>query len=216
MKNIYILSFLLLPLLGITQNREEQYETAKKQIKELKEGVLLVRLHTKQPVINALEEKGATKKANYIKEKQETENKEIVAAFKNFDFCPVYFFYSQFSDSLKNGKYNNVIILNDSLQPTKLNLTNYYIADFGNVEKNYVNDTTDVKRNELKAKGIDTKKKYKGGSNLSIRAMIISDANFNQLKSPFPFYTRFHPTPFHNLTYEEVVKKMEERLNGFY
>ena len=100
MKNIYILSFLLLPLLSFSQNRAEQHEIAKTQIKELKEGVLLVRLHTKQPVIDAMKERGSFKKAHYIKEKQEAVNKEIVAAFKDFDFCKVYFFYSQFSDSL--------------------------------------------------------------------------------------------------------------------
>lgn len=215
MKSILTI-LLILPIFGFSQKRVEQYEIAKTQIKELKEGILLVRLHTKQPVIDAMLEKGLTNKADYISAKQEVKNKEIVAAFKGFEFCKVYFFYSQFSDSLKNGNYENITILNDSLLPTEVELTNFYIADFGNVKKNYENDTTNVKRNELAKKGREGKKKYKGGSNLSIRAMVISDSQFNQLKSPFPFYTRFHPTPLHDLTYEQVVEKMEEKLNEFY
>lgn len=215
MKNIFII-LLLIPIFGFSQKREEQYEIAKAQIKELKEGALLVRLHTKQPIIDGLLEKGLTKQASYIKEKQELENKEIAAAFKNFSFCKVYFFYSQFSDSLKNVNYENIELLNDSLQPVQVELSQFFIADFGNVKKDYENDTTDTKRNELAQKGRESKKKYKGGNNLSIRAMVISDSKFNQLKAPFPFYSRFHPTPLHDLTYEQVVEKMDEKLNEFY
>lgn len=216
MRIAYIILFLVLSFTGISQKKAERLEIAKTQIKELKEGALLVRLQTKQKVIDALLEKGYPKRANHIEKTQKEKNIEISGAFKDFDFCPVYFFYSQYSDSLKYGNYAHVILLDDSLKEVEVELTNFHIADFGNVKKSYENDTTDAKRNELKNKGREATKTYKGGSSLNIRAMVLSDSKFKQLKSPFPFYVRFHPTPLHDLTYPEVVEKMNENLSLFY
>src|SRR4051812_48326706 len=104
----------LLTLSGSAQYRNENSPV--EDIRQLKKGALLIRLMTKQNSVNALRERGNSDAADSLKRSQDIYNKQIVAGFKrNFNFCPVYFFYSQYSDKIKEGEIDDVTFLNDSL-----------------------------------------------------------------------------------------------------
>ena len=93
MKNILIALLFLVPVALFAQTKQEiAKEQAVEQIKQMKSGVLLVRLYDKHKVVEALKEKGMVKRAEAIAKKQEVLNKEIAASFKDFNFCKVYFF----------------------------------------------------------------------------------------------------------------------------
>src|SRR6185295_7006048 len=70
-------------------------DSARFCIRQLKGGAILVRLHTRAEAIAKLRTIGNTRDANTIESIQQEENNEIVQAFrKEFDFCKVYFFFS--------------------------------------------------------------------------------------------------------------------------
>ena len=105
------------------------------KIRELKNGALLVRLQTKETSISALRKAGNDEQANQVEAKQTTYNKEIIAAFKSdFNFCPVYFFQSHYTENLKAGNFEEVVFVNDSLVPDpdiRCTQTVYLTAEFG-------------------------------------------------------------------------------------
>ena len=190
-------------------------EIANVQIKQMKSGKLLVRLYNKSNVIKALEEKGMVKRAKAVKRKQKKINKEIVAAFKEFKFCDVYFFFSDQSEKLIKGEYSKVTLFSDTgMSPVDVTLdSNYFVVDFGVLS----DIKTSVATEQPKKSGITKKKRYKGTSiSTSMRCMYLRNNKLEQLKRPFPYYVRFHPSPLQDLTYKEVVTKMNKQLVTFY
>ena len=83
-----------------------RFKVAKAQINLLKNnGALLVRLKTNAKTIARLKAAGNIDLATQIERETVLTNKIIVGSYlQEFTFCPVYFFYSQFSDSVKNKK----------------------------------------------------------------------------------------------------------------
>lgn len=218
MKNLIFSLLLLLPLSFFAQNEAklEARLLAKNQITEMKSGILLVRLYNKKNTIEALENQGMEKRANAVREKQKKINKEIIASFQNFTFCEVYFFYSDHSPFLLSGEYHKVELFSDfeTKNQTKLVNSNYFVADFG-VLKNEDSKNSD-KSGETKT-GRTKVKQYKGGrQNTSKRCMFLRDNKLTQLQRPFPFTVWFHPTPIQNLSYQQVVEKMNKQLYEFY
>ena len=209
---IIIACSISLSLFGQDTIKKSNKQIAFEQIQKLKKGILLVRLYNKQPVIDALEQKGMKKRAAYIKKKQEEVNKEIVAAFDEFNFASVYFFYSNQSDLLRNKEFDKVTLYQQGVAVKNVNLTSdFFMADFGMLDKTYHKSTDDGKR-----KPKDEVRKYKGGSSTTnIKCMMIKGNNLELLRSPFPFYVRFHPTPIQNLSYKQIVDRMENKLNKF-
>lgn len=122
---------------GETLSGDKSAEIAKREISKLKNGVLLVRLMTKSKSIDALRARGDNYTADKIQQKQNELNTRIVVAFRiEFDFCPVYFFYSDYTQQVKDKQLDNVVFVNDSLQPDssiRLNNENFLIAEFGTV-----------------------------------------------------------------------------------
>lgn len=218
MKNILLILGVFLSFSFAVQNksREEAKAFAKSQILQMKEGTLLVRLYDKHNVINALKEKGMKKRAKVIDEKQKQLNKEIIAAFQDFNFCSVLFFYSGDSEHLINKSYSKVTLFSGiEMKEYKKKLdSNFFVADFGYLpSKN--KSRTETKTS--KKTGRNKQKKYKGtGTNTNIKCMFLRDNKLTQLDKPFPFYVRFHPTPLSQLTYKQVVTKMNDQLNSFY
>ncbi len=85
--------FLLL-LMSLTAIGQSNLAEAKTKLKQLKEGVILVRLFTNDAKISGLEAAGKTMEARKAAEQQQRENKDILLSFSQvFQFCPVYFFY---------------------------------------------------------------------------------------------------------------------------
>jgi hypothetical protein len=146
-RSLMVLCLLFISAPGIAQNiekkkkkfKQELHASTKEQIHQLKNGALLVRLKTRTNAIVALRKMGEHTKADAIQQQQAAFNSDIIHAFrKNFNFCPVYFFYSDYSDTIKAKRLDKVVFLNDSLQPdptVKFEKKNFLIADFGTVEQ---------------------------------------------------------------------------------
>lgn len=127
----------------ITAQEDSEETTAREHIHFLKQGVLLVRLRTKQNAILMLEARGMEEEADLMWEEQRKKNEEIVKAFELiFDFCPVYFFYDENSGAVKEELYDDFILdynLDTLSVDSILNYDYVYFADFGQVYFEYFN-----------------------------------------------------------------------------
>ncbi|MGQ0827612.1 MAG: hypothetical protein ACT4ON_04365 [Bacteroidota bacterium] len=131
--------FLFFTFSASAQFSKHTKQNAKENIKQLKEGALFVRLKTSELKINALEARGMKKEAEEIRINQEKENKAIADAFKhNYTFSKVYFFYSNHSTEVKEGRYRQHL-MNSDLQIDSSFIGTFLIGEF------------DESQNELKA-----------------------------------------------------------------
>lgn len=187
----------------------------KEQIKKLKDGVLLVRLYTKENSIIALKKIGRDEIANKTEKKQINYNKSIISAFRNnFTFCPTYFFFSNFSDSILSKQINGIIFLNDSLQPDstiKINGHNFLTAEFGIIEQDtakYFNGYYYYSSDS----GLGKRSSYYGGPDMRFGVLKIMSDQLIQLKKPFPYYVR----TYDKRKLSKVVSNMNKNLRNYY
>ncbi len=196
MRNI-VLILLLLNFNAYSQNeitgKEQANLIASKQIKELKNGVLLVRLMTSENKINLLLKNGKNKAANKLKNDQYEINLEIAQALiKNYNFSDIYFFYSSDSQKVKDGNLKG-IIKDDSLKNIEVDLTNRNI---------FVLNSTDV---------------FLESTQSSVIGFSILNAGMEQLKKPFPYYVRKREgSLLFKRTYSEMAEVLNARLFDFY
>jgi hypothetical protein len=231
MNKISILFFLLLISTSlVSQNtgtekkktnfRKQLHASTKEQIDQLKNGALLVRLKTKTTTINALRKAGANARAEEIQRQQTEFNLNVIAAFrKNFNFCPIYFFYSDDSDNIRKKQFDQVTFLNDSLhadQAIKFNGKEFLTADFGTVEQ----DTAKYfSHNSYEPDGNFSVKKedhYNGGPSFSYEGLIIRNDKFIQLRHPFPYFVRTRDSRPNKKKLNRTVKTMNKKLTNFY
>ncbi|MFI5220239.1 MAG: hypothetical protein ACHQNT_12200 [Bacteroidia bacterium] len=189
------------------------------EIDHLKDGVLLVRLQTKENGITALRKMGNNEFADIIMEKQLQQNKEIISAFKNnFTFCPAYFFLSNYSDSVLSKQINGIVFLDDNLQPdttVKLNNRKFLTAEFGIIEQDPAKYFSGYYYYQGE-NGLERRSAYDGGPDLRFGALKIMNDKLVQLKRPFPYYVRtFNSTPFKR-KFSKVVRKMNKNLFSYY
>lgn len=211
-------------------------EMAKTDISRLKEGALLVRLKTSETKINALRKAGRENKALKAEAWQRTQNEKIVKAFtEQYTFSPVYFFYSNFSNQVREGDFAG-IFLNEKLeidstielkektvftveytaikQDTFVQLSHYELEQIGNFRSKWV-------------------PRYYGQSNLGFKAFVVKNQNFEQMAEPFPYYARTnapgiqkHPEQLlfgfpliyflANPSYDAAVDALNRKLHQFY
>ncbi len=189
------------------------------QINDLKNGVLIVRLYTKNSTISALRKNGNNKQAHEIERKQFETNQEIVNAFRQgFDFCPLYFFYSDYSANVIEQQFGRFPFLNDSLVPDStiiLKTRNFLTADFGTIDQ----DTSmrfDGYYYDYGEHGLEKRSKYYGGSNMGFGALVLRSDKLVQLHKPFPYYVRTYKSLPFSANSKNVVKKMNHKLERFY
>jgi hypothetical protein len=203
-----------------TNFRKQLQASAKEQIYQLKNGALLVRLKTRTNAIAALRKMGENAKADAVQQQQASFNSDIIMAFrKNFNFCPVYFFYSDYSDTIKAKQFDKVIFLNDSLHPdpaVKFKEKSFLIADFGTVEqdtaKSYSYSSLEPDR-DFSVKKVDH---YNGGPSFSYDGLIIRSEQFIQLRHPFPYFVRTRDSRPNKKKLNKTVKAMNKKLIAFY
>lgn len=81
-----------------------------------------------------LKQKGMTKEAEEIRLMQETHNKAIAEAFRiNYSFSKVYFFYSNYSTEIKEGRYRSHL-MNADLQPDSSFTGDFLVGEFDESE----------------------------------------------------------------------------------
>ncbi|MBT4727644.1 MAG: outer membrane beta-barrel protein [Bacteroidetes bacterium] len=174
-------------------NKEEQL--ADKQIVELHEGALLVRLKTYQQIIQSLKKDGRHSEAESMEYKRDEENREIMASFKKYyTFSPVYFFYSYDSEKVRAGLLEN-IFLNESFQvdsSISCESKNIYLAEIASLQADDV-----------------------GKTSTGIESLLILDNQFVQLKRPFPFYVKRDEFFLGSRTIPEMVGIMNFNLHEY-
>ena len=151
--------------------------------------------------------------AENLKQKQQAYNKEIISAFKsNYTFCPAYFFFSNYSDSILSRQTNGIVFLNDSLQADtaiKMSSGKYLTAEFGIIEQ----DTTKYFSNYYyypEENGLEQRSAYYGGPDLRFGVLKIMSDQLVQLKRPFPYYVR----TFDSLPVKRKLSKAVMRMNN--
>ena len=189
--------------LGSVSKKEERKTRrprylATRQIADLKNGALLVRLQTRKNSVEALRKAGQHDRADVVEAMQRAKNRRIVKAFQEeFSFCPSYFFFSDGSEKVKNGDLNEVEFLNADLEVDTsivFDHATFLTAEFGHITQdtaqyfsNYrtkVNDDWSVQRVPA----------YYGGTNMGFGGLIIKSDQIIQLTKPFPYYVRTYNT----------------------
>jgi len=231
MKKIFVLLVFVLAIsVGFAQETESKEKKtslraqnralSKERISTLKNGALLVRLFTKKNSIAALKKIGKPEKAEKLEKEQADYNKRIVSAFKaNFDFCPTYFFYSDYSTNVSEKQFDQVVFLNDSLLPDttiKFNSTGFLTAEFGYVEQDtakyfsYYSFEPNANIDESRVKN------YYGAPDVSFAALVIHTDKFEQIRKPFPYYVRTYNSLCIERRVKKAVRMMNQDLHNYY
>lgn len=179
------------------EGEEKKERQAEKHIKQLKDGLLLVRLSSKRKKIQSLEESDKSEDAQELKEKTRKRHQKIIEAFKTtYDFSNVGFFYDYNTSKVLNKNWGAALLKKDStLIPEEVSQNNkpFYIADIGEsfIEAN--------------------KQTFKG--------LVIRGQDLDYLDPPFPnkiaklggfFFLGLDRSP------KELVKKLNAELKGYY
>lgn len=176
-------------------------------IKQLKDGAIAVRLHSRSEAIAKLRTMGNEEDAHNIERMQREENKEIIQAFKSeLKFCRVYFFFADSTDALIEGRRSGFFV-NDSLQvdpAITLREKFFLIAEKGIPVLPQKYDPTQQ----------DPVTKDHG---YLTEAIIIVDQNLKQLKKPFPhFANEPFPASLSPSDWNKKVEVLNTKLNSFY
>lgn len=159
-----------------------RYKVAKAQINLLKtDGALLVRLKTNKNTINRLKAAGNSDLATQIQRQTEVTNKIAMASYlQEFNFCPVYFFYSDYSDSVKHKNLTGVFLDSTlTINPSIVcNKKFYLIAESGTV----YNSSLGIVPESLADKAVEK------GSPSRDAPIVIKNRYFIQLHKPFPYF----------------------------
>lgn len=190
--------------------RLHRKEMAKTDISRLKEGALLVRLKTSENKINALRKAGRENKAIKAEAWQRTQNEKIVKAFtEQYTFSPIYFFYSNFSNQVREGDFAG-IFLNEKLEidsTIELKEKTVFTVEYTDIKQ----DTfVQLSHYELEQIGNFRSKwvaRYYGQSNIGFKAFVVKNQNFEQIAEPFPYYARTNAPG--------IQKHPEQLLFGF-
>jgi hypothetical protein len=179
---------------------------AKAQIIALKNGgALLVRLKTNVNTINRLKTAGNIDLATQVERETQLNNKAIIRAYtKEFKFCPVYFFNSDCSDSVKHKSLTGIFVDSTLTLNTNIvcNSSFYLIAEQGGIYDSSVGLVTELQASKTSEKGTPSKEVF----------MVIKNRFFIQLNKPFPYYQQGYSTK----KYSDYVKKMNASLFYFY
>lgn len=157
-----LITFILISSYNLQAQESKSNKYPKREfIRDFKNGVLLVRLQDKSLTLKTLKERGMAKESEDLAAKQRRENQEIILSFSHvFSFCPVYFFYAQDSEAIRNGDYESKVFnaqqQSVSIPPEK----HVFTAEFGETE------------------------------NLGIDGLIISDSKLLKLEDPLPYFER--------------------------
>ncbi len=199
---IFLLLPFLLPFNSYAQERTKEKKPTRRQIakanaitqiQQLHDGVLLVRLQTRKLAIRQLTEMGEIERAEQIKDERKQINLHTMKAFrKEFTFCPVYFFYTDYTNAVKKGRIEDVVFVNDSLLPDssiKVGESSFLTAEFGDIVQDTAKfvDRTYYKPGEH---GPEPHIAMSGGTNMGFGALLMKSDQFVQLRRPFPFYVK--------------------------
>lgn len=160
-----------------------RFDIAKAQIVSLKKnGALLVRLKTNANTINRLKSAGNNDLATQVERETAIKNKIIILSYlQEFKFCPVYFFTSDYSDSVKHKNISGIFLdSNLVINPNIVCTASFYvIADNRSA---ICNSSLGVVPESLANSSIE-----RGAPEREV-AIVIKNRYFIQLHKPFPYF----------------------------
>jgi hypothetical protein len=158
-----------------------RYKVAYAQINLLKKGALLVRLKTNNRAITKLKAAGNIDLATNLAKETELENKIVMSAYKKeFNFCPVYFFYSDFSDTIRKGILTGVFLdSNLTINPSIACKASFFLI----AEQDGIYNSSLGIIPESFAKHAS-----ENGSYARDAGIVLKNKYFLQLNKPFPFF----------------------------
>lgn len=208
----------------------------RKQINNLKDGALLVRLKTSEPKIAALKKMGFPEEAEDVRKQQKIENQSLIQAMKAYyDFSEVRFFFSYRSKDVRKRSFEGIFV-NDSLQEDSSivlhNSKHVFTAEFAKLEEDtamYFSHYEWVSTGNFAMVRVPV---YYGPGGNTFLALVVKDQHFRQLHRPFPYYSRAsfiakkqHPGHgffylpiqlFSPSSYKECVGNLNNKLHRFY
>ena len=186
---------------------ELHVKVAKAQINLLKNGgALLVRLKTNKNTIEKLKTAGNIDLATQVQRETHLRNKNIVRAYlKEFKFCPVYFFYSDYSDSVKHKNLSNIFLdSNLTINSSIICKAGFYlIAEQGAIYESSLGIVSESRANTAIERGTPSKEV----------SIVIKNRYFIQLHKPFPYYQRGYSL---KKRYADYVEKINVSLEKYY
>ncbi|MES2761963.1 MAG: hypothetical protein V4677_07150 [Bacteroidota bacterium] len=226
LNNILILAFLVFGLSAFSQEDDtkppkvDNYKTdssfanfdklrftvARAQITLLKDsGALLVRLKTNANTIKRLKTAGNIDLATQVERETQLNNKTMMRAYRNeFKFCPVYFFTSDYSDSVKHKSLAGIFVdSNLVVDPTIVCKASFYlIAEQGSIYESSLGIVSESKASTAVERGTSTKE----------ASIVVKNRYFIQLHKPFPYYQQGYTIK----KFAEHVRKFNASLDEFY
>ncbi len=185
---------------------ELRFDVAKAQIISLKNGgALLVRLKTNANTINRLKAAGNMDLATQVERETQLNNKAIIRAYTHeFKFCPVYFFNSDCSDSVKYKKLAGIFVdSNLVLNPSIVcNAPFYLVAEQGSIYDSSLGLVSESQAGKAVERGTPSKEVF----------IAVKNRYFIQLHKPFPYYQQGYSIK----KYSDYVKKFNAQLTDFY
>lgn len=154
---------------------------AKWQINQLKNGALVVRLHTNKTLVEGLRKMGKADLATQKEYEMMAINKNIVMAFtKYYTFSKVYFFFSNSSDNLLKGARSGIFVDTNLVVDAKIEMKEpfYLIAEKDDVYNSSIGFVKEDTAKFITEKGNSSKE----------AAIVLKNKYGHQLKEPFPYF----------------------------
>jgi len=187
------------------------------KLKELKRTALLVSLRGYKRQLDALRKVGDTTRFKLVEQKRDNLNRSIMDAFaKEFDFCPVYFFYNYDTRKIKDREFNNVFLAYDlKIDSTiQFNLDTFLIGELGYT----VTDTSVTTNHSVVYKnGFNMADGYAESetieSDISHYGFYIRNQDFSFIGKPFPSFISGYVL-FVRRSNEGVIRRLNNSLKG--
>jgi hypothetical protein len=179
-KYLAILFLLPIALLSVAQDDPANRPLAEKQIANLYNGTLIVRLKFNERSIAAYRDAGQEKLADRLEKENRLNNLQLMKAFlEEFNFCRILFINSSNSKSvIEHAPY---IFLDGRLNidsSIKLADNNFLFAEYGEAMSN----------DRMSDQSFVVRKTQESSSPAATSAIVILDSAFEQLREPFPYY----------------------------
>ncbi len=162
---ILIIVFVSIQFSFMDVNPEQK---AYNHIRNIKKGVVLVRLHTDDAVVEQMRKMRQHKTLKRKLAEIEQKNKDIYKALNTaYTFGEIRFFYARNSKEVKEGKYQNIFLGSDLNIDTTITIPKnvpVYILDVGDI--------------------------YFDAISGHMEGVVVMNNQFKPLEKPFPFYVR--------------------------
>jgi hypothetical protein len=159
-----------------------RFAVARAQITLLKDsGALLVRLKTNANTIKRLKAAGNMDLATQVERETRLNNKLMIRAYRNeFTFCPVYFFTSDYSDSVKHKSLTGIFVdSNLVIDPTiTCRVSFFLVAEQGSIYESSIGFVNESQASKAIERGASSKEV----------SVVVKNSYFIQLHKPFPYY----------------------------